>query len=129
MLYARDPDWALTSRVGNRLGDLARLRGNREEAEAHYRETLCYSLQHSNATVALESVLCLARLAATEAEGATRGVELAALVQHHKATELSVRLVAQRLLQSLHAVLPAADYARAVAAGQHLTLDQAAQPE
>lgn len=124
-LYARDPDWALASRVGNRLGDLARRRGNLDEAGAHYRETLQYSLQHGNVAVALESVLALAHLAAAEG-GATRGVELAALVQQHAVTEFPVRRAAQRLLLNLSAALPVANYASVVAAARHLTLDQVA---
>ncbi|PWH15910.1 MAG: hypothetical protein DDG60_04810 [Anaerolineae bacterium] len=108
-LFAREPEWALTSRARNRLGDLERARHNLLAAEMHYRTAWREAQEHESVLVLLDSTLCLADLFA--AQGNVRqAVQLAHYVAQHRACEFVMRQRALKLLDNLHALFAETDW-------------------
>lgn len=99
-IFAREPEWMLTSHVLNRLGDLELIRGNIGEAETHYRAALSQARAHESVTVLLDTLLCLSALATLQG-ALDQATELATYVQQHPATGFALKADAHKQLLKL----------------------------
>lgn len=120
-IFAHDPEWALTSRALNRLGDLELVRGNIPVAETHYRVALSEALEHDSITVVLDTALCFSSLATAQGN-LIRAVELVAYVNCHPASEYALKEQAKEKLAEMQQKLGKKAVADAMAKGQNISL-------
>lgn len=116
-IFARDPEWALTSHALTRLGDLELARDNLPAAEARYRAALKEALAHESTTVILDAALCLSTLAAAQGDF-IHAVELAAYVEHNPASEFALKEQAREKLLELEKTVEKEVFSNAVLKGQ-----------
>lgn len=122
-ILAHEPDWAIISHALNRLGDLELARGNFSSAEAHYRASLTQAREHESVSVLLDAVLCLSSLAAAQGN-LIRAVEFATYVNHHVASEYTLKEQAREALEAMQPKLDEKVFTEAVVKGQAISFQE-----
>ncbi len=110
-------------RLRNILGDIARSRGQLEQAEEQYRHALRAARHMRNIPVMLESLAGLA--VSSPAAGSGRAVELLTFVLQHPASDFAIRRRSRQLLDQEMARLSPDEFQAAEAGGRALTLESA----
>ena len=110
----------------NSLGSVALATGAHQEAKRHLKEALSLALKIQSFPMALDALMELAHLLAEKGER-EKGLELAALVSHHPATEDHTREKAQEITARLAADLPPSIAAAARRRGREIEIERAAE--